>query len=303
MLKVEFREYTAVLLVLASVAIGIALIGTNPLDAPNILDAWVRIAFGVLGLALLAGLLLSIRIKRQSAVEEGISPEFLQRLRTAQEEFAKLTPDHQIIAEKHVGQAIFQVLNENILESSTEVIVSSDDNRFGARGGVAKAILGKAGSEVENELARYRQHHFKQGQIAITTGGAWGSCRAIIHPAVIDLDENRYPTAETIKSLVRRILNFAVALGAESVSFPVLGGGTASKYLEPTSSVRAISEEVLAFLSEQSDYRYGLTYVALYIFNRSDAEGLPRGMTKADDEVSAHNETIRPAHPTDGPSA
>lgn len=61
MLKLEFKETTAVLLLLAALAIALALIGTNPLNTHSSLNIWIRIAFGILGLSFLVGLVIVTR--------------------------------------------------------------------------------------------------------------------------------------------------------------------------------------------------------------------------------------------------
>jgi O-acetyl-ADP-ribose deacetylase (regulator of RNase III) len=160
-----------------------------------------------------------------------------------------------------------------MLTARTDILVSSDDNYLQAKGGVAKAILDKAGSVVEAELARRRRHPLRQGDIAVTGGGLTGA-RAILHPAIIDLDQSRYPNQSLIRKVVRRSLSCAVALGAGSIAFPVLGGGTASKYLEPWESIQAIVGETLDHV-RGSDTRTmgGLIYIALYVYDPKDIKG------------------------------
>jgi O-acetyl-ADP-ribose deacetylase (regulator of RNase III) len=280
MLKFEFKESTAVLLVMAAVAIGIAIIGTNPFNPPNVLENWARVSLGILGVAFLLAIFVIPYASAKPSDLGPTPPGFLEDLRKTQVRLRELAPENTILAEKYIGKVKFDVINGNILESRADVVVSSDDNHFGARGGVAKAILGKAGKKVAEELAHYRKKAFRQGQIAVTTEGDWG-CRAIIHPAVIDLDENRYPNADVIKTLVRRCLNCALALGAQSISFPVLGGGTASRYLKPSDSVRAIVDEVLTFLKEHEDYDHFFSNITLYIYDKNDASGLPQELANA----------------------
>src|SRR5262249_53688734 len=105
-------------------------------------------------------------------------------------------------------------------------------------------------------------------------GGSWER-RAVFHAAVIDLDENRYPTVESIRVLTRRILACAVAIGASSIAVPVLGGGHATRNLTPTQTVNAIASEILAFLNTQDPMHDGLRRVALYVFRAEDISGLP----------------------------
>lgn len=201
--------------------------------------------------------------------------EALERAKSGESQIWSLTPPDNIIAEKQIGSGSFVVINDDIQKANTEIIVSSDDNHFTARGGVSKAILGRVGPDVRRQLDYYASQRFRQGQIVITTGGDWNR-RAIIHAAVIDLDENRYPTAESIRIVTRRILDCAVALGARSIALPVLGGGYATRNLKSSDSVNTIVTEVAAFMSAHDYLAEGLKRVALYIFDRADAGGLPK---------------------------
>lgn len=274
MLKLEFKETTAVLLVLAALAVGIALLGINPLASPNALPIWVRVAFALVGAGLLALVLFLSRWPSRATSDVKPTADYLERFKSAQEQMANLVPDNQVLGEITIGRSTFLVIHGNILDATADVIVSSDDNHFTARGGVAKAILTKADGSVETELNYFRGLRFQQGHIAVTTGGAWKR-RAVIHGAVIDLDENRYPNEQVVRLVVRRALDCAVAIGAHRVALPVLGGGTASKWLQPADSVKAVATEVLSFLRQHESDGNGLSHVAMYIFNRDDARGLP----------------------------
>lgn len=207
----------------------------------------------------------------------------IERIKTARVQIARLAPEEKIIVDKQIGRGSLVVINDDICQASTDIIVSSDDNHFSARGGVSQAIIKKLGPDVRRQLDYFRRQRFHQGQVTITTGGKWER-RAIIHAAVIDLDENRYPTIECIRSVTRRALECAVALGAKSIAFPVFGGGYATKHLKPTDSVNAVASEILTFLSERDLHNAGLTRVALYIFNREDADGLPKELIQTEEK-------------------
>lgn len=189
-----------------------------------------------------------------------------------------LTPPDYVVAEKQIGHTSFVVINDDIQKANTEIVVSSDDNHFTARGGVSKAILAKVGPEVRQQLDYYCKQQFHQGQIVVTTGGEWNR-RAVIHAAVIDLDENRYPTVDVIRGLTRRILDCAVALGARSIALPVLGGGHATKFLRSCESVNAIASEILLFMGA-GQISESLKRIVLYMFDRADAEGLPKELVE-----------------------
>jgi O-acetyl-ADP-ribose deacetylase (regulator of RNase III) len=222
----------------------------------------------------------------------GPRPERLRELETARERAESgepkvwdLTLPENIVAEKQIGGASFVVINDDIRKANTEIVVSSDDNHFTAGGGVSQTILAKVGHDVRRQLDYYGSQQFRQGQIVITTGGDWNR-RAIIHAAVIDLDENRYPTVETIRIVTRRILECAVALGARSIAFPVLGGGRATRYLRSSDSVNMIASEILAFMNADDYFAEGLKRVALYVFNRADADALPKVLVEGGSRAS-----------------
>jgi O-acetyl-ADP-ribose deacetylase (regulator of RNase III) len=187
---------------------------------------------------------------------------------------AQLTAEKKIVAEKQIGQVRLTVINDDIRHTTMEVIVSSDDNHFTARDGISKILLDKLGADVRRELDHYQKAGFRQGQVAVTTGGNWGR-RAIIHAAVIDLDDDLYPTPQAIRTVTRRSLVCAVALGARSIAFPVLGGGYASKRMNSHDCVNAIATEILAFMTAEDEDRDQLRGIRLYIFNPQDNAGLP----------------------------
>lgn len=112
----------------------------------------------------------------------------------------QLTSDQKIVVDRQIGQSRLLVVNDDISNAATDIVVSSDDNYFTARDGVSKLLLDKLGPSVRRELEHYRDRRFRfrQGQVAITTGGDWEGRRAIIHAAVIDLDNDLYPTPEAI---------------------------------------------------------------------------------------------------------
>lgn len=230
----------------------------------------------------------------------GVDPEYDRRFKEAQERdnrsrqrLSELIPAEAIVAEQDVERTHLNVLLGSILNASVDILVSSDDNHLQAKGGVAKAILNKAGLRVGEELEHHSQYPriLRQGDIAVTTGGGTGA-RAIFHPAVIEFEENRYPDKDVISKIVRRSLICAVALGAESIAFPVLGGGTAKdeKRFRPWDSIQAILAEAVNH-ALGSDVRVDgpLRHIALYVFNPDDIQGDIRALVNALVEASRQN--------------
>jgi hypothetical protein len=58
-------------------------------------------------------------------------------------QIARLTPEKKAIADERVGRGSLVMRHGDICEASEEIILSSDDNEFTARGGVSQAILEK----------------------------------------------------------------------------------------------------------------------------------------------------------------
>jgi O-acetyl-ADP-ribose deacetylase (regulator of RNase III) len=204
-----------------------------------------------------------------------------KRDRASELTIKQLTSDQKIVVDRQIGQSRLLVINDDICNAATDIVVSSDDNYFTARDGVSKLLLDKLGPSVRRELEHYRSVRFRQGQLAITTGGDWGR-RAVIHAAVIDLDNDLYPTQEAIRTLTRRSLECAVALGAGSIAFPVLGGGYATKRMSPSDCVNVMVTEMLAFMGAEGRDRDQLHGIKLYIFNPKDNAGLPKVVRDTD---------------------
>lgn len=197
----------------------------------------------------------------------------LARLRAENERTrtTSLTPPDHIIYDQQIGAASFIVIHDNICNTAAEVVVSSDDNHFTARGGVSKAILAKLGPEVRAQLDQFAKREFRQGHLAVTTGGQWNR-RAVIHAAVIDLDENRYPTTDSIQMVTRRALSCAAALGARTVALPILGGGFATRHIDARTAAAAVAQEVVGLMGRSDERIAGLSRVSLYVFDRAHAE-------------------------------
>ncbi|HJU03591.1 MAG TPA: macro domain-containing protein [Nitrospiraceae bacterium] len=275
LVKQIFSEPKSIILVLFAALLSIAILGVVPTSGDPIeLTLVQRLMFASFALAfLIIGVFF---LSKSKTTNPPIDEEYKQKFRETNEGLSTIVPEDDILAasiDSHGPRVT--VLNSNITSATTDIIVSSDDNWLSAKGGVAKAIVTKAGLEVAGELERHRRYKRKlrQGEIAITTGGLTGA-RAIFHPAIIDLDQNRYPNQSLIRKVVRRSLVCAMALGAESIAFPILGGGTASRNLTAWDSIQAILGEIQTVMRNPSISAEGrLTYVAVYVFNRNDIKG------------------------------
>lgn len=268
----DFRSWTLTLFVLLALIaiVGVVPLGLGPdlvyeLTIPN------RILIGLVAVLIWGIPAFQAYLEGKRATQAG-DEEYEKAWTAAQKKIQKTIPKDQVLAEANCGDVRFAAYNTDILSGEYDVLVSSDDSKFQAKGGVAKVILEKAGDDVWSELHHYRDasFRFRQGDIAITTGGRTGA-RAIIHPVVIDFKDNRYPDVSVIAKLVERSLVCAAAMGAESIAFPVLGGGTGSegsKYLTPWDSVKTIVSTVSDYLRRSVDTgNVQLKYVALVVWD------------------------------------
>jgi len=190
-----------------------------------------------------------------------------------------LLDSEKILADKELNGWSFLAIQDDIRNARTDIVVSSDDNHFRAEGGVSQCILQKVGQDVRRQLDYFKAQGFRQGQVVITTGGDWNR-RAVIHAVVYDIEDYRFPTAELVRTLTRRILESAVALGARSIALPILGSGHARGPVKSSDLVHAIASETLAFMNGRNCV---LKRVALYMLNRNDASGLPEEIKEPGD--------------------
>lgn len=200
--------------------------------------------------------------------------DFQESLKKNQIEFAKIIPEGRKYEIWSDGKSRFDIINGNISETGSEIIVSTDDNLFSASGGVAKAISGHAGRQVAQDLDILRRFRWRQGSVAITRAGKFQS-RYIAHAVVIDHNKNLYPNESLIRKITEKCLAFADTVNADSIAFPVFGGGTASKHLSAAQSINSIIESVKGYLQRGDS---GIEYVALYVFDGND---IPKTLSPA----------------------
>jgi O-acetyl-ADP-ribose deacetylase (regulator of RNase III) len=114
-------------------------------------------------------------------------------------------------------------IQEIIVDTDLDAIVSSDDSMLSMGGGVSAAI-GKLGGPVRDEVAA--DLPLAVGSIAVTSGGRL-PIRYIIHAITLDADERVIPNARTIRQLFRQIFSRCEALNIRRIAIPALATGTA----------------------------------------------------------------------------
>jgi len=212
------------------------------------------------------------------------NPEYDQRLREKQEEFSEEPKrERELLIRMLIDDTRLAIFRGDITTARVDAIVSSDDNYFQAAGGVAKAILSKAGSTVKSELSRFTPKEERApfarkvelGHLVVTSGGRLS--QYIFHTVVLDLDRELWPDEDIIRTATRNCLACGRALGLKSIAFPVLGGGTASKQLTPAQSFQCITNEIANFVaSSGASYEH----IDVYVFTLKDVDGDPTSLVE-----------------------
>ncbi|OPJ79796.1 poly [ADP-ribose] polymerase 14 [Patagioenas fasciata monilis] len=141
------------------------------------------------------------------------------------------------VHEMQIGSITVQVITGDITKEDTEVIVNISNPTFDAQGGVFKAIMDAAGSQVEEECRQYA------GQLRsgfITTQGGNLLCSKIIH-----LIHNN-----NVKCQVTKVLNECQLRMYKSVAFPAIGTGRAGQ--KPAKVADDMLDAIVEFASKRS---------------------------------------------------
>jgi O-acetyl-ADP-ribose deacetylase (regulator of RNase III) len=121
-----------------------------------------------------------------------------------------------------IGSSRFRVGYGDLVQTSADVLVSSDDNYLSMGGGVSMGIFKAGGPEVAAHARKLIQ--LRAGDVAVTTAGQL-KARYVFHAVTIDIDKRSYPDAACIDKLVRRSLELADVLGIRTIAYPALGTG------------------------------------------------------------------------------
>lgn len=273
LVKYLFKDTKTLVVTIFILSFFIAILGYFPTGSDSAdwinLEWWQRLLFGLLGIGSIIGY--ELYLSQKLSIKPPHNEDYLRRFKNAQDEIehVKVPKDH-IVDEKDFRGTRVAVYLHRIEDAKTDVLVSSDDNHLQALGGVAKVLLDRAGAETRSGLYKYSKFKLKQGQVAITTAGSMKAL-AIFHPVVINIDLNIYPDVSLIRKIVNRCLVLAESIGAESIAFPVLGGGTGkNEGLSPWDSIQTIIGEVIEYIKCYKQDENHLQYIALYIFNPID---------------------------------
>lgn len=152
----------------------------------------------------------------------------------------------------------------NILDSSAQVLVSSDDYMLSMGGGVSMAISRAAGSAMT--LDALKSIPRRLGDVVVTTAGALDA-RYVFHLVTIGpQDSAKESPEEFVKRATARCLDLADALDVSSIAFPALGTGVAGIPME--ASAAAMADAVCDRLTA-STRQYD---ISLYLYARQGVD-------------------------------
>jgi O-acetyl-ADP-ribose deacetylase len=125
-----------------------------------------------------------------------------------------------------------EVVEGNIAELEVDAIANAANNHLWMGAGVAGAIKGAGGEEIEREAVA-------KGPIeigdAVATGAGTLAARHVIHGAVMGQDLRT--DADKIAQTTRRVLEVADEVGARSLALPAFGTGVGGFPLEECAAI------------------------------------------------------------------
>jgi len=147
-----------------------------------------------------------------------------------------------------IGTSAIEIIQGDITEQDTEVVVNAANNFLWMGAGVAGAIKRKGGIEIEKEAVA--KGPIEVGEAVITSAGKL-KVKYIIHAAVMGQD--LHTDSEKIKRATRSALKLTEEKKFSSISFPALGTGVGG--FSPFHCAKIMIEEAIEFLQQSKSVR------------------------------------------------
>ena len=153
-----------------------------------------------------------------------------------------------------------KILCGDITEDASDAVVNPTNDRLRLGGGVGKALLKKAGKELENSLDREISRGFKleEGKVFITKSSGALKCKYIFHVVSPDGSRKTNSFSKTITACLKKADDQKLS----SISFPAIG--TAGAY-SPADAAQCICEAIIKY--GHSNPRH-LQHVRIIIFQQ-----------------------------------
>jgi len=156
-----------------------------------------------------------------------------------------------------VGASTLSLRFGDIIGSTADVLVSSDDSYLTMGGGVSAAIRRAAGQGILLEVAK--KIPAKLGDVVVTGAGSL-SAKHVFH--AITIGDGKAVSGDVIANATRRSLRLLRTLGLSSIAFPAIGAGVAGfAYEDVAASMAATIVDELRESSEPLS-------VTIYLFDR-----------------------------------
>ena len=138
------------------------------------------------------------------------------------------------------GKLVIEILCGDITEDTTDAVVNPTNERMRLGGGVGKALLKKAGKELENSLDREisRGYKLEEGKVFVTKASGTLKCKYIYH--VVSPDKKANSLSKTITACLRK----ADEQRLSSMSFPAIG---TSGICKPAEAAQYICEAIIKY--------------------------------------------------------
>ncbi|XP_008938853.1 PREDICTED: poly [ADP-ribose] polymerase 14-like, partial [Merops nubicus] len=119
-----------------------------------------------------------------------------------------------------------RVEEKNIQDATTDVIVNSvgTDLEFGV-GALCRALLEKAGPELEEEFYEEEQRQFAGQGSVLCTSGCRLACKFVLHAILPVWDRGKGQTLKTLEDVINACLKKTEEFGLKSIAFPAIGTG------------------------------------------------------------------------------
>lgn len=169
------------------------------------------------------------------------------------------------------NNSILRIVFGNILDSSADVIVSSDDSLLTMGGGVSRAILTRGGTEILTDAAK--KIPAQLGDVVVTTSGQL-SQKFIFNCITIDRNkeasfsnvaiDNKSDKMQRyiVHNSVEKCFRLMSILNLSSIAFPAIGTGVAHIPYDK------VAQEMSLVISEQLLRTNKSLNVELYLFDR-----------------------------------
>ena len=123
---------------------------------------------------------------------------------------------------RRFGRITVRLVHDSIAARKVDALVLGANTQLLMGGGVASAILGRGGIEIQKEALSHAPAPL--GSVVRTRAGKLGA-RYVYHAVVIDEDVSKGTSVEDVGAAVRSILKSARADNSRSLAMPLFGAG------------------------------------------------------------------------------